>query len=127
MSVLERIKSVSEDGKDVLIDFGESQADETKQWVGVVIGAVGGGFALAVVGKALLGVMIILTATPVTVTAGAVGGGLLGWNIMRARLAEKDIQTDGEAVDAEDVSTEAVDNAQSTSQNEDSPSEDEKG
>ena len=64
----------------------KNQATNLQTWGVTGVAAVAGGVVMAVAARGALVVLAALASTPVSLTIGAIGGGLLGWRYMqRAR------------------------------------------
>ena len=64
----------------------KNQAADLQTWGVTGAAAIAGGVAMAVAARGTLVVLAALASTPVSLTIGAIGGGLLGWRYMqRAR------------------------------------------
>ena len=79
MQALETMKSKGQEGIKQLVTLGEAQSENVKTW-GVTAGAaVAGGLALRVGAPGLVAILVTLAPLPVSLTVGAIGGGVLGW------------------------------------------------
>lgn len=79
MQTLEALKIKSQENLNRLVELGKEQPSEVKTW-GVTAGAaVAGGLALTAAAQGLLAVFATLASLPVSLTVGAIGGGVLGW------------------------------------------------
>jgi len=79
MQTLETLKIKSQENLNRLVELGKEQPSEVKTW-GVTAGAaVAGGLALTATAQGLLAVFATLASLPVSLTVGAIGGGVLGW------------------------------------------------
>ena len=79
MQALETMKSKGQEGIKQLVTLGQAQSENVKTW-GVTAGAaVAGSVALRVGAPGLVAILRTLAPLPVSLTAGAIGGGVLGW------------------------------------------------
>lgn len=85
MQTLETVKVRGQASLANLVEKAKEQPDNVKTWGATAGGAVVGAVALTAVASGVLAVLATLAAPPVALTVGAIGGGLLGWNYMRAR------------------------------------------
>lgn len=94
MQTLETIKSKGQAGIKQLVTLGKAQSESVKTW-GVTAGAaVAGGVALRVGAPGLVAILRTLTPLPVSLTVGAIGGGVLGWLYLeRQKTATLDAAT----------------------------------
>lgn len=87
MQTVETIKQRSQKTVNNLLEMGKDQPEEVKTWGATAGGAVVGAVTLAAVAKGVVAILSTLTAPPVALTVGALGGGLLGWNLMKEQTA----------------------------------------
>lgn len=79
MQALEMMKSKGQEGIKQLVTLGKEQSESVKTW-GVTAGAaVAGGLALRVGAPGLVAILRTFAPLPVSLTVGAIGGGVLGW------------------------------------------------
>lgn len=86
MQTLETLKSKGQTSFTNLVDSAKERPDDVKLW-GVTAGsAVVGAIAVNAAARGAIVLLSTLTAPPIAMTIGAVGGGYLGWQYMRERL-----------------------------------------
>ena len=90
MKNLEAIRTAGQENLNRLVNLGKEQPPEVKTW-GVTAGAAAAGGLLMVAGaQGLLAIFATLATLPVSLTVGAIGGGVLGWLYMeRQKTANK--------------------------------------
>ncbi len=82
MQALETMKSKGQAGIKQLVTLGKEQSESVKTW-GVTVGAaVAGGLALRVGAPGLVAILRTLAPLPVSLTVGALVGGVLGWRYL---------------------------------------------
>ena len=87
MQALETMKNKGQAGIKQLVTLGKEQSESVKTW-GVTAGAaVAGGLALRVGAPGLVAILRTLTPLPVSLTVGAIGGGVLGWLYLERQKA----------------------------------------
>ena len=85
MKNLEAIRAAGQEQLNYLVDLGKEQPAEVKTW-GVTAGAaVAGSLVLTAGAQGLLAIVATLASLPVSLTVGAIGGGVLGWLYMEQR------------------------------------------
>ena len=87
MQTLETIKSRSQETWNTLLEKGKEQPDDVKRWGVTAGGAIVGAVIVPAVAKGVVAILATLTAPPIALTVGAVGGGVLGWNWMQESTA----------------------------------------
>ena len=94
MQALETMKSKGQEGIKQLVTLGKAQSESVKTW-GVTAGAaVAGSVALRVGAPGLVAILRTLAPLPVSLTVGAIGGGVLGWLYLeRQKTAALDATT----------------------------------
>ncbi|MGB0388977.1 MAG: hypothetical protein ACPGWR_29495 [Ardenticatenaceae bacterium] len=83
MQTLEDIKSKGQESLNNLVDLANQQPEPVRTWGVTAGGAVAGALALGAASKVVLAVASALATPPISLTIGAVAGGLLGWNLMQ--------------------------------------------
>lgn len=91
----------------------KNQAADLQTWGVTGAAAIAGGVAMAVAARGTLVVLAALASTPVSLTIGAIGGGLLGWRYMqRARQsgATESAENAANRAEFQEISIEATAN-----------------
>ena len=100
MKNLEAIRTAGQENLNRLVDLGKEQPPEVKTW-GVTAGAaLAGGLVMTAGAQGLLAIFATLASLPVSLTVGAIGGGVLGWLYMeRQKTANKITAVKATAID----------------------------
>ncbi len=106
MKNLEALKSRSRENLAHLVDMGKQQSQQAQQWSVTAAATVAGAFVMPTLAKGMLGVAALLTYPSVALTAGALGGGFLGWRFMQHR-AQAQTKGNQEAVAPEAAGVDA--------------------
>lgn len=99
MQTLESLKSQGQAGLSNLWESAKEQPDDVKRWGVTAGGAIVGALAVNAAARGAIALLATLTAPPIALTVGAIGGGYLGWNYIRTLQAEEEAA----AFDAEPI------------------------
>lgn len=83
MQSLTTLKTKSQESLARFTDTVQQQPSEVQLWGTVAAAAVVGGLVVAATAKGVLAITGVLASSPVALTVGAVGGGLIGWSYMQ--------------------------------------------
>jgi len=105
MQTLETLKSQGQASLSKLLVNAKEQPDDVKLW-GVTAGsAVVGAVAVNAAARGVVAILAALTAPPVALAIGAVGGGYLGWHYIQGRQAAEQA---GEPIAGETLAGEPI-------------------
>ncbi|MFN8495341.1 MAG: hypothetical protein U0350_47525 [Caldilineaceae bacterium] len=86
MNSLTPVKTKTQESWQHLVDTAQQQSSEVQKWGVVAVSAVVGGLVVAAGAKGVLAIVSLIAAPPVALSAGALGGGALGWSYMQGKF-----------------------------------------
>lgn len=104
---MENIKTLTAKGKEQLthlVDLGKQQPEDVQTLAIVGGAALVGGIAVTAAAKGVLSIVGTLAFAPVSITVGAVAGGLLGWSYLQTQKEQSEASSSSEQVEAIPVS-----------------------
>ncbi len=73
-----------------LVELGKQQPAQVQTWAVVGGAALAGGLVMGTVAKGVLAVVGTLASTPVSLTVGALAGGVAGWTYLQSQKQQRE-------------------------------------